>query len=827
MSITSNLSEFASDFNSANDGIIIKTSSGIVSVPDNYYSTSSNLSADLLIIQGVNDSQNNIIGSAFSKANSAFDNSNTKFSSSGGTVTGDVTITGNVVVSGTTTTINVDTVTVKDKNIVLANVASPTDVTADGAGLTIKGTTDKTWNWVDSNDSWTSSENLNLLSGKTYKINGTDVLTGSALGSGVTSSSLTSVGTLSSLSVSGTTSLANVSYTGTLTGGTGILNIGSGQIYKDANGNVGIGTNAPEAKLDFGSIAPGIDTPINFILGFGANSSWPFNISAIHDANDTYHFLGFNARLTGGTKANPTFTSGYGGFVISGKSNAGLTFNGVAGGSGNPLVEFSRIDGNGNFLIGTNGVNNVYDQVAAARAMIIQSGSSATTLNSSTNALVICNSNTTTNNISQLSFAAITGASTNQYSSATISAIHGVRVNGQYPSGQLVFSTSSGTNLAPTEKMRIDAPGNLGLGVTPSAWQTGRVALQLQRASSSGGLCLHTAAGTQANIGANYYIDNVGAKYIVSAAASSFDQLGGAFTWYTAPSGTAGSAISFTQAMTLTAAGRLGVGQSSPTGLFVAGAYNPVSNAGITSIYNTTTNNNNLGNCFEWGHANDAGYRSVLGCQTGGGQPFVGFNCESGSTSNTFRTRGLPGVVISTDNNGALFFSGVTNSNADNQALVNRVSINNLGDLVVQSTRSNRYNSSSYSSGTVIYNTGIIGNGSSSQTGYSYGAVYDVYYTATGNLDGSSAYRGTYYGVITIGTGWSGSTVMYCILYTPLTATVPNSVGTLSVSVVFWDGSSETQTTTNQNSQIRIKVSGFGSNPSGNDCLYIVRRLVF
>ena len=68
MSITSNLSEFASDFNSANDGIIIKTSSGIVSVPDNYYSTSSNLSANLSIIQGVNDSQNTNITIAQSKS---------------------------------------------------------------------------------------------------------------------------------------------------------------------------------------------------------------------------------------------------------------------------------------------------------------------------------------------------------------------------------------------------------------------------------------------------------------------------------------------------------------------------------------------------------------------------------------------------------------------------------------------------------------------------------------------------------------------------------------------------------------------------------------
>ena len=40
-----------------------------------------------------------------------------------------------------------------------------------------------------------------------------------------------------------------LSYTGTLTGGTGVVNIGSGQIYKDASGNVGIGTSSPSSKL--------------------------------------------------------------------------------------------------------------------------------------------------------------------------------------------------------------------------------------------------------------------------------------------------------------------------------------------------------------------------------------------------------------------------------------------------------------------------------------------------------------------------------------------------------------------------------------------------
>jgi hypothetical protein len=113
-------------------------------------------------------------------------------------VGGNTVITGNLTVNGTTTTINSTTVTVDDKTLELASIASPTDASADGAGVVIKGATDKTWLWYDATDAWTSSDHVNLASGKGYYINGTQVLSGTALGTGITSSSLTSVGTLTS-----------------------------------------------------------------------------------------------------------------------------------------------------------------------------------------------------------------------------------------------------------------------------------------------------------------------------------------------------------------------------------------------------------------------------------------------------------------------------------------------------------------------------------------------------------------------------------------------------------------------------------------------------
>jgi hypothetical protein len=85
-------------------------------------------------------------------------------------------LSGDLTVNGTTTTINSTEITIDDKNLVLGSVATPTDAGADGGGLTLKGATDKTLNWVDATDSWTSSEHLDLASGKVLKVAGTQVL---------------------------------------------------------------------------------------------------------------------------------------------------------------------------------------------------------------------------------------------------------------------------------------------------------------------------------------------------------------------------------------------------------------------------------------------------------------------------------------------------------------------------------------------------------------------------------------------------------------------------------------------------------------------------
>jgi len=125
-----------------------------------------------------------------------------------------LTLSGDLTVNGTTTTISSTTLAVGDKNIVLAS-ASTTDAGADGGGITLKGATDHTFNWIDATDAWTSSDHINLASGKSFYINGTAVLSATALGNGIsvtatTNANLTGVIT----SVGNATSIASQTGTG-------------------------------------------------------------------------------------------------------------------------------------------------------------------------------------------------------------------------------------------------------------------------------------------------------------------------------------------------------------------------------------------------------------------------------------------------------------------------------------------------------------------------------------------------------------------------------------------------------------------------------------
>lgn len=162
-------------------------------------------------------------------------------------VNGTVNISGNLTVGGTTTFIEATNLQISDKNIEINKLVSGTnsDILADGGGITLHGTADKTLTWVNATGAWTSSEKFNLVAGKTYQINGQDVLTYNTLGSNITTSSLTSTGILTNLQVSNlylnnnTISFINASIPNSdiviSPKGTGSLNVSSARITNVAN----------------------------------------------------------------------------------------------------------------------------------------------------------------------------------------------------------------------------------------------------------------------------------------------------------------------------------------------------------------------------------------------------------------------------------------------------------------------------------------------------------------------------------------------------------------------------------------------------------------
>jgi hypothetical protein len=105
-----------------------------------------------------------------------------------------------------------------------------------------------------------------------------------------------------------------------------------------------------------------------------------------------------------------------------------------------------------------------------------------------------------------------------------------------------------------------EVSGNLGLGVTPSAWSSGKA---LEISGFGNGFWM---PNTLAQWQLNNAIFNSGFKYAYNGVASAYNSESGQHSWYTAPSGTAGNTITFTQAMTLSASGRLLIGKTNDEG---------------------------------------------------------------------------------------------------------------------------------------------------------------------------------------------------------------------------------------------------------------------
>jgi hypothetical protein len=274
------------------------------------------------------------------------------------------------------------------------------------------------------------------------------------------------------------------------------------------DGNVGIGTSSPGAKLEVdrsttaSASATGSTTRTNSAISVAASTT-----------TNTRAMFGIDTNTNGWVQVQNTSTNTTASFII------------------NPI--------GGNVGIGASSPNTNLE-ISTTVDPILR-------LNNSTNDV------TTGADIGEIQFytndASTNGTGVKAFVK-TVAGAFGAAQGG----ADLVFGTAADAVGNASEKMRLDKSGNIGLGVTPSA-------STLATIQSTWGIF---TGNNQINIAQNAYYDTVW-KYTTTAGASLYFQDNGAHNWQIAASGTAGNAITFTQAMTLDASGNLLVGTTSTT----------------------------------------------------------------------------------------------------------------------------------------------------------------------------------------------------------------------------------------------------------------------
>ena len=368
--------------------------------------------------------------------------------------TGNVTIPNDLTVQGATTFITGQTVLIEDKNIELGVVSTPTDVTANGGGITLKGTTDKTIQWIDSTNAWTFNNKISVQTSVSGSVYAELTTTGSALG---LSANLTA-GSSASDSVALNFKTSNSGSETT-------------KMRINPDGKVGIGTTGPldslsVASANYRGLTLETSTLANRPTITFRNTAGSGASAYIQGNNNQIAFGTVNSDYGGHTEKMRIDSSGNlliktGEIDLQGgnktiKTSAGFLQVGTSGSHHTAFItggtERMRIDSSGRLLVGTNTYTG-NGQVAIAGN---SSGSSAAGILDIRPTLSRPTATDTT--LSLIRFGGADHTSNTAYASINVSSDGASASDSDLP-GRLEFHTTPDGDSSPVERMRIASNG--------------------------------------------------------------------------------------------------------------------------------------------------------------------------------------------------------------------------------------------------------------------------------------------------------------------------------------------------------------------------------
>ena len=372
------------------------------------------------------------------------------------------------------------------------------------------------------------------------------------------------------------------------------ISFGDAKMTLDASGNFMVGATSSSAIANKNIDVNGTGDSALVLRVGGTTTAYLYSIAS-QAILGTVGALPITFNPNGTERAR---ISSDGTFRVKGAGTAGSTD--AVQFAGSAPASSLTLDASGNLGVGTTSPSTY---AGASGQLVVYGGVSTTFTNNPANITLVNNGTIAAGLGTGINFS----ANYNGSAATTYALISGIRENATSGSaaGALVFGTRESGGGVTTERARIDSAGNLGLGVTPSAWSTSvQTALQVYTAGVSG----NGGGNTASRFTHGCYLDGSTWKYQYTGVAPARYEItgpnaGSTHSWSIAAGGTAGDPISFTQAMTLDASGRLVIGDTTATQKLTVvnnngtygTIYQPVVQIGNTSSGGTTSANTGLG----------------------------------------------------------------------------------------------------------------------------------------------------------------------------------------------------------------------------------------